>query len=177
MKTALSIVVAGGMLCSGAFAAELAYTVRPTEMKAKPFTDAATLASLAEASKVDVMTRQASWIQVKSDKNTGWVKMLSLRFNALDANAKPGATNSNLAVMFNIATTGSGGSTPTTGVKGISEEALKNPSPNPAALKQVQDMQVSKAEMEAFVKAGKLARKDMDYLPAVVAANTQGEKK
>ena len=120
------------------------------------------LASLAAASKVDVLNRQASWIQVKSDSATGWVKMLSLRFDQMGATAKP--ANNNLAVMFNIASTGSGGSTPTTGVKGISEEALKNPRPNPAALKQVNEVQVSKAEVAAFAKAGKLDNKEMAYL-------------
>jgi hypothetical protein len=170
MKIKTAILVAGGMLCGGASAAELAYTVRPTEVKAKPFTDASTLASLAAASKVDVLTRQASWIQVKSDAATGWVKMLSLRFDQLGTSAKP--ANNNLAVMFNIASTGSGGSTTATGVKGISEEALKNPRPNPAALKQVNEVQVSKADAEAFAKAGKLDGKEVAYL-----AEPQGAKK
>ena len=168
--------MAGGVLCSGAYGAELAYTVRPTEVKAKPFTDASTLAKLAESAKVDVLNRQASWIQVKSDQTTGWVKMLSLRFDQISA-AKPGS-NSNLSTLFNIASTGSGGSTASTGVKGMSEEALKNPHPNPAALKQVSDVQVSTAEMEAFVKSGKLVSKPMAYLPApVVTASNEGSKK
>ena len=170
MKIKTAILVAGGMLCGGAYAAELAYTVRPTEVKAKPFTDASTLASLAAASKVDVLNRQASWIQVKSDAATGWVKMLSLRFDQMGTGAKP--ANNNLAVMFNIASTGSGGSTTATGVKGISEEALKNPRPNPVALNQVKEVQVSKADAEAFAKAGKLDGKEMAYL-----ADPQGARK
>jgi hypothetical protein len=170
MKIKTAILVAGSMLCGGAYAAELAYTVRPTEVKAKPFTDASTLASLAAASKVDVLNRQASWIQVKSDAATGWVKMLSLRYDQLGTSAKP--ANNNLAVMFNIASTGSGGSTTATGVKGISEEALKNPRPNPAAMKQLNEVQVSKADAEAFAKAGKLDGKEMAYL-----AEPQGAKK
>jgi hypothetical protein len=170
MKIKTAILVAGSMLCGGAYAAELAYTVRPTEVKAKPFTDASTLAKLAESSKVDVLNRQASWIQVKSDAATGWVKMLSLRYDQLGTSAKP--ANNNLAVMFNIASTGSGGSTTATGVKGISEEALKNPRPNPAAMKQLNEVQVSKADAEAFAKAGKLDGKEMAYL-----AEPQGAKK
>lgn len=164
MKISMSILVAGGMLCGGAVGAELAYTVRPTEVKAKPFTDASTLASLAESSKVDVLSRQASWIQVKSNDTTGWVKMLSLRFDQISA-GKTGS-NSGLATLFNIASAGSGGSSAGTGVKGVSEEALKNPRPNPAAFKQVGEIQVSAAEMDAFAKAGKLSNSKMDYLPA-----------
>ena len=175
----LMVAAAGG----GAFAAELAYTVRPTEVKAKPFIDASTLASLGESSKVDVLQRQASWIQVKADSATGWVKMLSLRFDQLGSAPKAGGANSNLAVLYNIASTGSGGSTPTTGVKGISEEALKNPRANPTQLKQMNDLQIASPEVETFARAGKLSAKTMAYLPAPATATAaasvpgQGAKK
>ncbi|WP_167758630.1 hypothetical protein [Zemynaea arenosa] len=150
-------------LASAAAAAEVAHTVRPTELKAKPFTDAATVESLGEASKVDVLARQASWMQVKTDKkNTGWVKLLSLRFDAI--NGKPSGVNENLNVVFNLAKTGSGGSTATTGVKGISEEQLKNPQPNPAALAQVNEMTVSPSEMEQFTLRGNLKPQKVAYV-------------
>ncbi|MES2126251.1 MAG: hypothetical protein V4463_03180 [Pseudomonadota bacterium] len=171
MKHIVVACMAAGALGGGAAAAELAYTVRPTELKAKPFTDASTLSSLAEAAKVDVLGRQASWIQVKSDKSTGWVKMLSLRFDQMGAAPSKGM-NSNLNVIFNIAQTGSGGSTPTTGVKGVSEEAFKNPHANPAALAQMNEMTVSQADALAFAKAGKLGQKSMDYLPKPVVPAT-----
>jgi hypothetical protein len=169
MKRTLSIAVVGVLACAPAFAAEYAYTVRPTELKAKPFTDAATVASLAEASKVDVLARQASWIQIQAASNTGWVKMLSLRFDAATA----GKGSSNMAVLFNIAATGASGSAPSTAVKGVSEEALKNPHPNPEAFKQMMDMQVSAADMTEFMRAGKLEPKKMAY----VAAPAEGAKK
>jgi hypothetical protein len=169
MKRIVSITVAGALACTGAFAAESAYTVRPTELKAKPFTDAATVASLAQSAKVDVLARQASWIQVQADSNTGWVKMLSLRFDA----GTQGKGSNNMAVLFNIAATGTSGSAPSTAVKGVSEEALKNPHPNPEAFKQMMDMQVSAAELDAFMRAGKLEPKKMAY----VAAPAEGAKK
>ena len=179
MKRVIAVLMATA--AAGAFAGEQAYTVRPTEVKAKPFTDASTLASLVESSKVDVLGRQASWIQVKSDSATGWVKMLSLRFDQLGNAPKAGGANSNLAVLFNIASTGSGGSTPTTGVKGISEEALKNPRANPTQLKQMNDLQITSAEVETFARAGKLSAKTMAYLPApapaTASAPDQGAKK
>ena len=170
MKRVIAVLMATGVLGGGALAAELAYTVRPTEVKAKPFTDASTLASLGESSKVDVLQRQASWMQVKSDRTTGWVKMLSLRFDQLGSAPKQGGANSNLAVLFNIASTGSGGSTPTTGVKGISEEALKNPRANPTQLKQMNELQVTSAEVDSFARVGKLSAKTMGYLPAPAPA-------
>lgn len=145
--------------------------MRPTELKAKPFTDAATLDTLAEASKVDVLARKASWMQVKADKKTGWVKLLSLRF--APTGGKATGVNDNLNVVFNLARTGSGGSTATTGVKGISEEQLKNPQANVAALNVVNQMDVTPSELEMFRMKGNLK---VQYVP-FMAETKPGEKK
>ncbi len=164
-----SIAACTGMLIAigSAHGAELAYTVRPTEMKAKPFTDAATLAKLAGNSRVDVLQRQSSWLQVKAEANTGWVKMLSLRFDQMGSAPKAGAGSSNLGTLFNIVQTGSGGSTASTGVKGLKiEEGLRNPRPNPDALRQMEELEVPDAELKAFAKAGKLNPSTLAYVAA-----------
>ncbi len=151
-------------LCAlAAQAGEIAYTVRATELKAKPFADAATLLNLAEHGKVEILVRQASWMQVKADGTTGWVKMLSLRLSNADAPKKTG--DSGLGTLFNVAATGNSGSTVTTGVRGLSEENLKNAHPNPEALKTMQGYAVSKQDATGFAKAGKLKSQHMDYLP------------
>ena len=144
-------------------AGETAYTVRATELKAKPFADATTLLSLAEHGKVEIVARQASWMQVKADGTTGWVKMLSLRLGNGEAQKKTG--DSGMKALFNVAATGSSGGTVTTGVRGLSEENLKNTHPNPQALKTMQGYAVSESGAVSFAKAGKLAKQPMDYLP------------
>lgn len=166
MKT--TIAACAGMLlaAAGAAAGEPAYTVRPTDLKAKPFTDAATLAKLAQSSQVDVMERQASWLQVKAAGSTGWVKMLSVRYDQIGAASRSGTTNSNLGVLFNIAQTGSGGSVATTGAKGFMEEGLRNPRPNPAALQQMHTQDVSAAEARAFAAGGRLSTVSIAYVGA-----------
>lgn len=162
-----SIAACAGMLLlsGGACAAELAYTVRPTEVKAKPFTDAATVASLGESSKVDVLERKASWLQVKAPAATGWIKMLSVRFDQLGASPKGGG-NSTLNTLYNISQTGSGGAVATTGVKGISEQDLKTPRPNDAELQKMHALDTGAADAEAFARAGKLTSTQMNYVAA-----------
>lgn len=160
--------------CGMAHAAETAYLVRATELKAKPFADAATVAKLEEQSKVDVLSRQASWMQVKAAAGTGWVKMLSVRMGNPGAQpAKSG--DSGLSKIFNLATTGSSGSTVTTGVRGLSEEKLRNAQPNPADFKLMQGYAANKAEAQKFAKAGQLKAEQMDYLGASKAAEA-GDK-
>ena len=175
MKRSLLFLTALGTLAAASAGAEQAYTVRPTELKAKPFSDAATLASLAEKSTVDVLLRQTSWMQVKSEKTTGWVKMLSLRFDGQTPAAPGKGFDANIFKINEKNFAASiGGSTPTTGVKGIAEEALKNPHPNPTAFKQMLEFEVSPNDIQGFAKAGKLSGKTMDYVPGPTPAPAPG---
>lgn len=141
-----------------------AYTVRPTEVKAKPFTDADTLMSLPESSRVEVLARKSGWMQIRNDSMAGWVKMLNLRFG--DAAAQKKSGDSGLGTLFNVAATGGSGSTVSTGVRGLSEENLKNPRPNPQAFEELQHYAASETEAQKFGKSGKLVAHQFDYLPA-----------
>ncbi len=149
--------------CGMTHAAETAYMVRATELKAKPFADAATVATLEEKSQVEVLSRQASWMQVKSAAGSGWVKMLSVRMG--NADAQPAKSSGNgLGAVFNLATTGSSGSTVTTGVRGLSEEQLKEAQPNPEAFKAMKDYAAKKEGARQFAQAGQLKAEKLEYL-------------
>jgi hypothetical protein len=116
---------------------------------------------LAQRTKVEVIGRRSSWRQVQVDGKTGWVKMLSLEFN--HANRKAGDTG--LATLFNVATTGSTGSSVTTGVRGLSEDDLKHTKPNPKALAIMDTYSVNKSDAQQFSKVGKLSSQSMEYIP------------
>ena len=166
MRRMLAIVLAMlccTVLCSMAWAGEIAYTVRATLLKEKPYTDARTLATLEQRSRVVVVSRQASWMQVKTNAGSGWVKMLSLQFSDAGKQNKKG--DSGLRALFNVASGGGGGSV-TTGVRGLSEEDLKNAQPNPQALLAVQGYAVSKSAAKNFAKAGNLSELEMEYVTA-----------
>lgn len=168
MRWMIAIVLS--MLYCAAQAGETATAVRNTEMKARPFSDAATVTSLERGSKVEVLARKASWMQVKANGTTGWVKMLSLQFSNADKN-KTG--DSGLRALFNVASGSGSGGAVTTGVRGLSEEDLKNAHPNPQALETVQGYAVNKTEAQKFARLGNLLEQDMDY----VAQTENGGKK
>lgn len=160
MKNTVCMLAIACGLCVPA-AAQQALAVRQTDVKAKPFHDADIVARLAERSRVDVLNRQTSWIEIKSGADTGWVKMLSLRFeqpaNAAAANA---ATNPFLASIAK----GSGGSVATTGVRGLKEEQLTNPQPNPAALLQMEAYAGSTGDAAAFAAKAGLQAQSLNYV-------------
>ncbi len=163
MKLSGWMIAAGlALTCGLALAGDTAYTVRPTELKEKPYTDSKTLNNLAQNTKVEIVGRRGSWNRIKIGETTGWVKMLSLRLGA--ATQKTGDTG--FKTLFNVASTGGSGSTMTTGVRGLSEEKLHNPQPNPQALEEMHKLAVGKDEAQQFAKSGRLVAAKMDYLPA-----------
>lgn len=169
MRWIIAIIVS--MLSCTALAGEVAYTVRATALKAKPYTDAATLATLEQRSRVVVVARQSSWTQVKANGTTGWVRMLSLQFSNAGKHRKTG--DSGLRALFNVASGGGSGGSVTTGVRGLSEEDLKNAHPNPQALETVQGYAVARVEAQKFATSGSLLAQDMGY---VAAAESGGQK-
>jgi hypothetical protein len=129
-------------------------------MKAKPYTDAQTLTTLPPRTRVEVLSRQASWTQVKSTSFSGWVKMLSLQ---LESNVQKRGDNG-LRSLFNVASTGRSSSTVTTGIRGLSEEQLKNTKPNPQALEAAKRYAVSREAAQRYAAEGKLHAQSVDYL-------------
>ena len=78
------------------------------------------------------------------------MNLLSLKFSNAD---KKKSGDSGLRALFNVASGGGGGGAVTTGVRGLSEENLKDAHPNPQALEQMQGYAASKEGAQKFAKA------------------------
>lgn len=143
-----------------AYAEQIAYTVRSTEIKQQPYSDAATLATLDEKASVKIVLRQGGWVKISSAQGTGWVKMLNLR----SSSTRQG--DNGLQSLFNMGRSGSSGITVATGVRGLSEEDLKNAQPNPAELAKLKNYAADKPQAEKFGRSGKLSTHALDYVPA-----------
>jgi len=144
-------------VCAG----QAAYTVRSTEIKQQPFSDAATVATLGEKAGVDILSRRGGWVKISSGQGNGWVRMLSLRSDSTAK--KPG--DSGLQSLLNVGRSGSSGITVATGVRGLSEEDLKNAHPNPSEFKKLQNYAATKTKAEKFARDARLKTRQLDYLP------------
>jgi hypothetical protein len=149
-------------LAAPVYAWQIAYTVRSTEIKQLPYSDAKTLGTLDEKASVSVMSRQGGWVKIASAKGNGWVRMLSLRGDS--AAKKPGDTG--LQSLINVGRSGSSGIAMTTGIRGLSEEDLKNAQPNPGEFEKLQKYAVNKTKAEKFARDAKLKTQQLDYLPS-----------
>lgn len=173
MKSCLSICAALlALALSTAAPAETAITVRNTELKKEPYSDAATVATLAGQEKVEIVRRQGAWTQVKTAAAQGWVRMLSLRLG--EGAARQG--DSGIGSLLNVARSGSSGTTVSTGVRGLSEEDLKNTKPNPEELQKMERLAASAQEARNFAGSAKLNSRQVDYLaPPSAAAASDGK--
>lgn len=146
-----------------------ATVARSTELKAQPFSDAATVKMLAENQKLDVVSRKASWMEVRDQSLTGWVKMLSLRFEN-----KPNETSNKVSdtakSLLSFVKTGSSGSTTTTGAKGWSKESFANLTPNTDGFEKMKLLASDKSDAINFAKQENLREQEQAYL------KTKGEQ-
>jgi hypothetical protein len=147
--------------------ADSAHTIRATDLHAESQSDAATLAAIPENTALDVLQRRGAWSQVKAGAQTGWVRMLDLRFDV-----KPGASNasgsSNPAGGLNgLLASGrtSNSGTDTTGVRGMTEEDLNKAQANPMEFQKMQAYASDKNTAIAFGKRPKLTQSNVPYFP------------
>jgi len=141
--------------------AEPAVVNRATELKKEPATDAPTVAELAENAAVDAGERKGGWTRVKTPGGAeGWVKMLLLRYGG-PGTAKAGDTG--LSQMFNVARTGTSGTTVTTGVRGLDAEQISNAQPNAASWARWRASPPRRKLRAAFARRAKLQARQVDY--------------
>lgn len=149
-------------LCTATFPAlaEQGATIRADQLKAMPFIDAATSASVAANQPVTILGRKGGWVQVEANGKTGWVRMLNLRLQADSSSAQGRAT----AQKASLLRTNSSGRTVTTGIKGLGEEDLRNASVDPAQLAKLATLPVAPADAKASASAGGLVEHPVNYL-------------
>ena len=147
---------------TSAWGAETGTLLKADTLRAQPFGDAKAVAALAAGGKVSILKKDGGWLQVKSGKATGWVRMLSVRTGS--ATQKPGAASGVLALASGRA--GTGKVVATTGIRGLGEEDLKMAKFDEAELKLAESYATSGADARAFAAKGKLVARKLGYLPA-----------
>lgn len=144
-------------------AAESGAAIKPDELKAEPFRDARTVGKLATGDKVDILKKDGGWLQVKSAKGSGWVRMLSIR----KGEARKSSAGAEVAGLAGLASgrAGTGKVVATTGIRGLNEEELKAAKFDEKEVKLAESYLTSRADAQKFAAKGKLKAQQMDYLP------------
>lgn len=155
------LLLAALLAVPAAWAADTGTVTRAESLLDKPFADAKAIAPLASGAKVEIVTRNGGWYQVKAGGKTGWVRMLSVRRSA-------GAGGSAITGLAGVASgrTGTGTVTTTTGVRGLDAQDLTTATFDEAQVAKAETLRVGSAAAAAFAKQGKLVARDVPPLPA-----------
>jgi uncharacterized protein YgiM (DUF1202 family) len=156
------LVLALALLPAGALAQEAGIALKDDTLRAEPYADARTAGTVKKGDTVSILKRTSGWYQVKSGRNQGWLRMLSVR-RGQAAKGSAAAEAGGVAAL-STGRAGTGQVVSTTGVRGLSEEELKAASFDEAQVRKAESHAVSAADAGAFAaKAGLKARR-FDYL-------------
>jgi uncharacterized protein YgiM (DUF1202 family) len=167
MRYSLTAILAAALLASTLAHAESGTALKNDSLRKEPYNDAKTSGKLVRGDKVDILSKQGAWLQVKTSKASGWVRLLSVKRAASTGNQAAGV----LGVASGRA--GTGQVVATTGVRGLTEDELKQAQFSEPETKLLESYSVSAADSAQYAKAGGLKPIKLGYLPKPVA--TQGE--
>jgi hypothetical protein len=162
-----------------AAAQDAAFTNRSTELKDRADADARTVATLSENTPVKVLARGGGWTRVEAGGQSGWVRVFHLRFPSTVEGA-PSSSGGGFLSSLGSAIGGQRSNTKanlaTTGVRGLSQEDLKNANPDPEALRRLQSFRADRAAAERFARDGKLAAVQIENPDAAPAPSKGGRR-
>lgn len=142
-----------------ALAIETGTALKADTLRAEPFSDAKTLGTFAKGENVDILNKKGAWLQVKTKKNTGWVRLFSVKRGA--------ASTSNQAKgVIDVASgrAGSGQVISTTGIRGLSAEELKAAKFNEEEMQKLESYTLSANDAQQFANVGGLKPIKLAYL-------------
>lgn len=157
-KTILWLVA--GLLSLPVWAAENGTVLKADQLRAEAFNDAAVVGSVNKNDSVEILNKKGAWLQIKSGKQSGWVRLLTVKRNS--------ASGGDMAGAVNVATgrSGTGKVVSTTGIRGLSAEELKTAKFNEAETKKMESFAVTAAEAKAFASSGGLSSRSYAYFSA-----------
>lgn len=173
MRISNPLRLAAGLVCAAclapaAWAQSVGTTNRATELKADPRAESATVANLPRDTAIVDIGRSSGWIRVQTgDKKTGWVRSfhVSMKGNISESSSSGGFL-SGLSSLFAPVRREPPKTISTVGIRGLSEEEMKNAKPNPAEFNKMKSYAVSKADAQAAAQRARLNPQTVAYVDA-----------
>lgn len=142
-----------------ALSGEIGTALKADSIRAEPFADAKTIGNFSKGDSVNILNKKGAWLQVKTKKNTGWVRILSVKRGGTS-----GSNNAKGALDVASGRAGTGQVVSTTGIRGLSAEELKAAKFNEEEMKKLESHTLSPSDGQSFASAGGLNATKMAYL-------------
>ncbi len=151
-------------LCAATAWAAPGVMLKDEALRAKASATAPTLGKVAKGEAVEILARQGGWSQVRGQGKTGWVHLLAVRGGVAAQTDVAGELQGVLAI--GAARRDPNKVVAVAGVRGLSEEELKQAHFDERALEQMDGFAATKQAAARFAAEAGLVRRDMAYLPA-----------
>jgi hypothetical protein len=138
------------MLCIAGARAEPGYAPKLVEVRERPASDARVTGRLEAHAAIDVLDRQAGWLQIKGPFGTGWVALGRVRLGVAQPRTQGAAAQAQTAAQRS-------------GIRGFSEAELLTASSNPSAAEQVKRIAPQSAHAREFAASAGLKPRRQDY--------------
>jgi hypothetical protein len=172
MKSKLSqlIVLAAAALCANAHAAS-GVLLRDETLRTQASATAAVAARASKGSALTIVARRGGWLQVKTARAAGWVRLLSVRTGS------GGAGGAGLGDLVGVATNRSNPSrvVAVAGVRGLNEEDLKQAKFNAEEMNRLDTFAVSPADARAMAAKEGLTAINVSELPKPVSKSAPAQ--
>lgn len=139
------------LLAPVAIAAETGSALKNDTLRKEPFADAKSAGSMTRGESVQILKKQGAWLQIKTKKTTGWVRLLSVKRGTSTGGSQSAGV---LAVASGRA--GTGQVVSTTGVRGLSEDELKAAKFNETEISAMESYTTSADAARQFANQGQL---------------------
>jgi uncharacterized protein YraI len=151
------------LLCVSAASALAApgTVLRNERIYSQPSSGSAVVASVAKGTSVNIVSKQGGWLRVTAGKNSGWMRLLSVRAG------EGGLGGAGVGDVVGAATTRSDPSrvVAVAGLRGLNEEELKQAKFNAAELAQLDTWVVTVSQAKTFASQASLVAVKVPALP------------
>jgi uncharacterized protein YgiM (DUF1202 family) len=177
IKFLFAAALACASLIGDVAAQEQAFTNRSTELRDRPGLDGKVLDTLKDGLQVKVIQRQGGWTRVDVNQKQGWVRVFHLRFPSTVETSSGGGNALTGLFGFGSRSQPQTSRVATIGIRGLSEEELKNATPNPDAVRKLQSYRTDKANAERFAKEAKLNAQQVAYVADAGTSSNESTSK
>ncbi|MFC1685092.1 SH3 domain-containing protein [Pseudomonadota bacterium] len=147
--------------------AEPGHVIRSCDLMDEPYRDANVLTSLEEGAAIEILKRKGGWLNISVGEQAGWVRMSKIRKGEAAA-APDSGTEASGVLELASGRAGTGNVVATTGVRGLSEEELKEAQFNAVEIKKLESFAVPEKQARNFARNGKLVARQLEFLPDAV---------
>jgi len=163
----IRILTFAALLLPGLSLAEMGTALKNDQVRAEPFSDAKVTGSIARNDKVEILSRKGAWLNIKTPKTKGWVRLLSVKRGS----ATSGTSASDVLGLAS-GRSGTGKVVATTGVRGLNEEDLKSAKFDESQVKTLEGYTQTAPQGQKFANRGGLKSARLEYLPAPAQSST-----